>query len=233
MLEKRAYTRVLQGVLDIADTVFPVGTYGQSIDHLGRMHLYRDGMNFGHGVGFVVNCILSSKYSPMFPFRHGIGHFLGVHEGPQRIGTRYSPYEEPLADGMFLSDEPGFYKPGDFGIRIENDMEVVKTNKSVYDGEQFLRFNTITYVPYERSLIDVSLLTSAQYDAINQYHANVATILEPLLKGDQAALNALRARTAKLDPRSSTVTTKPSNNAFLHLSSPCIVLFMFIFELLS
>lgn len=156
-----------------------------------------------------------------------------MHEGPQRIGSRYSQYEEPLADGMFLSDEPGFYKPGDFGIRIENDMEVVKTNKSVYDGEQFLRFNTITYVPYERSLIDISLLTSAQYDAINQYHAKVATILEPLLKGDQAALNALRSRTAKLDPRSATPTTKPLNNTFLHISSPFLVFLMLIFQLSS
>ena len=156
-----------------------------------------------------------------------------MHEGPQRIGSRHSQYEEPLADGMFLSDEPGFYKPGDFGIRIENNMEVVKTNRSVYNGEQFLRFNTITYVPYERSLIDVSLLTSAQFDAINQYHAKVATILEPLLKGNQAALSALRSRTAKLDSRSATVTTKPLNNTFLHISSPFLISLMLIFQLLS
>lgn len=83
---------------------------------------------------------------------------MSVHEGPQRIGFPYSQYEEPLADGMFLSDEPGFYKPNDFGIRIENDMEVIMANQSIYDRTQFLRFNTITFVPYERSLIDHRML---------------------------------------------------------------------------
>jgi Xaa-Pro aminopeptidase len=133
---------------------------------------------------------------------------------------------------MFLSDEPGFYKPGDFGIRIENDMEVVMTNKSIYDNKQFLRFNTITFLPYERSLIDVSLLTSAQYNAINQYHVKIAEILEPLLKDDQAALNALRSRTAKLDPQPETTTTKPFNKTFINMSSPFLILFMFILNLL-
>ncbi|CAF4146273.1 unnamed protein product [Rotaria sp. Silwood2] len=192
-LEKRAYTRVLQGVLDIADAVFPTGTYGRSLDHLGRMHLYRDGMTFGHTVG------------------HGIGHFLSVHEGPQRIGSAYSEYEEALADGVFLSDEPGFYKPGDFGIRIEDDIEVVLANKSTYDNKQYLRFNTITLVPYERSLIDVTLLTNTQLNTINQYHEKVAEFLEPLLKDDEAALNALRSRTAKISLLSTTTSNPPSS----------------------
>jgi len=100
---------------------------------------------------------------------------------------------------MFLSDEPGFYKPGDFGIRIENDMEVVLANRSTYDNAQFLRFNTITFVPYERSLIDVTLLTNTQINAINQYHETVAKILEPLLVGDESALTALRSRTEYLN----------------------------------
>jgi Xaa-Pro aminopeptidase len=161
----------------------------------------------------------------LFFYSHGIGHFLSVHEGPQRIGARYSEYEEPLADGMFLSDEPGFYKAGDFGIRIENDMEVVMTNKSIYDNTQFLRFNTITFVPYERSLIDVSLLTTEHYNAINQYHAKVAEILEPLLKNDQAALKALRSRTAKLDPQSATTPSQPLNKAVISISSPILITF--------
>ncbi|CAF1494788.1 unnamed protein product [Adineta steineri] len=188
-LEKRAYTRVLQGVLDLAEAVFPTGTYGRSLDHLARMSLYRDGMTYGHGTG------------------HGIGHFLGVHEGPQNVAFGYSASEEALADGMFLSDEPGFYKADDFGIRIENDMEVVLTNISAYDSRQFLRFNTITIVPYERSLIDVTLLTKGQYDLINQYHEKVANILEPLLAGDESALQALRSRTARLEPQPTTPTT--------------------------
>ncbi|CAF3421847.1 unnamed protein product [Rotaria sp. Silwood1] len=214
-LEKRAYTRVLQGVLDIADAVFPAGTYGRSLDHLGRMHLYRDGMTFGHG------------YNEDKEDIHGIGHFLSVHEGPQRIASAYSEYEEALADGVFLSDEPGFYKPGDFGIRIEDDMEVILANRSTYDNTQYLRFNTITFVPYERSLIDVTLLTNAQLNTINQYHVKVAQILEPLLIGDDAALNALRTRTAKLDPLSTT-TSKPSNKAFISISSSSLITLILI-----
>ena len=139
-----------------------------------------------------------------FFFSHGIGHFLSVHEGPQRISFSYSEYEEPLADGVFISDEPGFYKPDDFGIRIENDIEVVLANKSTYDDIQFLRFDTVTLIPYERSLIDVALLTKDQLNAINQYHAKVAQILEPYLENDEAALNALRSRTATIDSQLST-----------------------------
>ncbi|CAF4030897.1 unnamed protein product [Rotaria sp. Silwood2] len=213
-LEKRAYTRVLQGVLAIANTIFPTGTYGRSLDHLGRMYLYRDGMTFGHGVG------------------HGIGHFLSVHEGPQSIAVEYNEYEEALAEGVFISDEPGFYKPGDFGIRIENDIEVVLTNKSTYNNRQFLRFNTITLVPYERSLIDVTLLTNAQLNAINQYHAKVARILEPLLKGDEAALKALRSRTKKIDPDPAATTSKLPNKAYINISSVSLIIFFLIVVLL-
>ena len=182
-------------------------------------------MTFGHGIGFVEFSRIDFFNFKLIFYSHGIGHFLAVHEGPQRIGPTYNPYEEPLADGMFLSDEPGFYKPDDFGIRIENDMEVVMTDKSVYDGTQFLRFNTITLVPYERSLIDISLLTTAQRNAIDQYHAQVSNILEPLLKDDQAALNALRSRTAKLGP-------EPVNRALISISSPVLIISMFILNFL-
>jgi Xaa-Pro aminopeptidase len=133
---------------------------------------------------------------------------------------------------MFLSDEPGFYKPDDFGIRIENDMEVIMTNKSNYDNTRFLCFNTITFIPYERSLIDVSLLTSAQYNAINQYHAKVADILEPLLKDDEAALKALRSRTKKLDPQLVPTISTLLNKGFISLSSPILIIFIFILNLL-
>ena len=226
-LEKRAYTRVLQGVLDVADAVFPSGVYGRSLDHLGRMHLFKDGMTFGHSVGWV--SLIAVIINPILSFslfsRHGIGHFLSVHEGPQRIGPGYSQYEEPLADGMFLSDEPGFYKAGDFGIRIENDMEVVLTNRSTYDSTQFLRFNTITIVPYERSLIDVSLLSEAHFNAINAYHAKVADLLEPLLIDDKAALSALRSRTAPLERQPKTVTTSsPISRAFTSTSASVLTL---------
>lgn len=161
-------------------------------------------------------------------YRHGIGHYLSVHEGPERIATSYSQYEEPLADGMFLSVEPGFYKAGDFGIRIENDMEVIMGNKSIYDDTQFLSFNTITLIPYERSLIDISLLTLAQHNAIDEYHARIAQILEPLLVDDKAALNALHSRTAKLNPNPS--PPPPFSTGFINLSSPFLMIFIFILK---
>ncbi|UJR11707.1 hypothetical protein I4U23_015888 [Adineta vaga] len=184
-LEKRAYTRVLQGVLDLGSAIFPTGTYGRSLDHLGRMSLYRDGMIYGHVTG------------------HGFGHYLRVAEGPQIIRLQYDEYEEPLADGMFVSNEPGFYKADAFGIRIENDVEIIMANKSTYDNTQYLRFDLITFLPYERSLIDVSLLTRGQMNIIDQYHSKVVNLLQPLLEGDQSALRALQSRTVKLN---STVT---------------------------
>lgn len=143
-----------------------------------------------------------------------------MHEGPLRIASAYSEYEEALADGMFLSDEPGFYKAGDFGIRIENDMEVVMTNKSAYDDKQFLRFETITLLPYELSLIDVSLLSDEHINSINAYHKKVADTLEPLLKGDEAALKALRARTEQI-----VAPLPPDSKALAALGSPLLIFF--------
>jgi Xaa-Pro aminopeptidase len=124
---------------------------------------------------------------------------------------------------MFLSDEPGYYKPNDFGIRIENDMEVVLANLSAYDTTQYLRFNTITFVPYERSLININLLTSEQISAIDQYHENVARILEPLLRDDESALIALRSRTAPLNP--------VRNKTLIVMGSPILITFVFVFFL--
>jgi Xaa-Pro aminopeptidase len=123
---------------------------------------------------------------------------------------------------MFLSDEPGFYKAGDFGIRIENDIEVIMANKSTYDNTQFLRFNTITLLPYERSLIDVDLLTHEQYNAINQYHIKVAQVLEPLLRDDELALRALRSRTANL-------TTPSGSKAPMTMKSSFILYIILVF----
>ena len=134
---------------------------------------------------------------------------------------------------MFLSDEPGFYKPGDFGIRIENDMEVVLANRSSYDSTQFLRFDTITIVPYERSLIEVSLLTDAHIEAINRYHQKVLGILEPLLSDNEPALNALRSRTEYLDPGSlSTTTEDPGSKAFIVISSPILITLILVLIML-
>lgn len=132
-----------------------------------------------------------------------------------------------MTEGVFLSDEPGFYQPNDFGIRIENDIEVVLAGTSADGLTQFLRFDTITLVPYERSLIDISLLAKAQITAINTYHAKIVQQLTPLLTGDAAALAALNSRTGLIIqetttpapgssssstiPTSTTTTTTPSN----------------------
>ncbi|CAF1039374.1 unnamed protein product, partial [Didymodactylos carnosus] len=104
--QKLAYTLVLQGSTDLADAVFPTGTYGRNIDILARRSLYKNFMDYGHGTG------------------HGIGHFLSVHEGPAGISMGYSARDVPLTDGMVFSDEPGFYLPEKFGIRLETDVIV-------------------------------------------------------------------------------------------------------------
>ena len=155
-----------------------------------------------------------------------------MHEGPQRIGSPYNQYEEPLADGMFLSDEPGYYKAGDFGIRIEDDMEVVLTNRSANDNVQFLRFDTITHVPYEQSLINVDLLSAAHYNSINKYHEKVAKLLEPLLKGDPAALRALRYRTTKLNKPKQMVSTVNIINQVANIGTITLLAFSTAFSFL-
>lgn len=130
-----------------------------------------------------------------------------MHEGPQRIGPAYNQYEEGLFDGVFLSDEPGYYKPGDFGIRIENDIEVVKANNASVGETQYLRFDTITLVPYELSLIDFSLLSKEEITEIDQYHDRIWQTLSPMIQNDSAALNALRKRTQAISSLTTTATT--------------------------
>ena len=144
-----------------------------------------------------------------------------MHEGPQRIGPSYSQYEEALAESVFLSDEPGYYKPGEFGIRIENDIEVVVAKNGSDDQGEFLRFETITLLPYERSLIDVKLLSRSQINNINEYHRRVLEVLEPKLVGDETALKALKTRTATLSTfvtESSTSTTSSTTTISSQIS---------------
>jgi len=174
--EKDAYTRVLLGNLDVERVTFPNdGTYsGADIDILARRHLWAVGLNYGHGTG------------------HGVGYFLNVHEGPHGI-SKFRTY--PLKEGMIVTNEPGYYKEGSFGIRIENIL-VVETRR---DGA-FLGFRNITNVPYERNLIDVKLLRKEDIEHINNYHQQVYENLEPFLKekNDQIALKWLKEKTQKL-----------------------------------
>jgi Xaa-Pro aminopeptidase len=152
------FTRVLKGMIGISTARFPKGTSGAQIDILARQHLWQVGLTYNHGTG------------------HGVGHFLSVHEGPTGISPRYSL---PLEVGMVLSNEPGFYLPSQYGIRIENLVAVVE---SAFSG--FLEFETLTLAPIERRLVEVALLLPAERDWLNAYHARVAREVAPRLEGE-------------------------------------------------
>ena len=168
---RRRNTQVLKGHIALATAVFPAGTRGSQLDILARQYLWADGVDYGHGTG------------------HGVGHALAVHEGPQRIAKPaggQAGTEEPLAAGMVLSNEPGYYKPGHFGIRIENLVIVV--DRPVAGAEQpMLGFETITFAPLDRTLIDLELLTGPEQRWVDAYHDQVRAVIGPQLAGDDAA----------------------------------------------
>ncbi len=165
---KDRFTRVLKGHIAIARAVFPENTAGSQLDAFARQFLWEAGVDYAHGTG------------------HGVGSFLMVHEGPQRIakaGGGQAGTDEPLQAGMFLSNEPGYYKAGHFGIRIENLVLVEPREIAGAEG-QYFGFETLTFVPIDRSLVDVSLLTPEEKAWWNDYHAQVRDILLPQLEGD-------------------------------------------------
>ncbi|MBX3565945.1 MAG: aminopeptidase P family protein [Sphingomonas sp.] len=166
---KDRFTRVLKGHIGIATAIFPVGTCGAQLDSFARAPLWEVGLDYGHGTG------------------HGVGSYLSVHEGPQRIAQPFYPGGqalEPLKAGMFLSNEPGYYKGGEYGIRIENLVLVVE--KPVPGAEQpMLGFETLTFAPIERTLILPKLLTQNELAWLNDYHSRVLQIVGPLLSGDE------------------------------------------------
>lgn len=163
------FTRVLKGHIAIATAVFPAGTTGGQIDAFARRPLWEVGCDYGHGTG------------------HGVGAYLSVHEGPQRIAAPNYPGggpAEPLRAGMFLSNEPGYYKAGEFGIRIENLVLVVE--KDIPGAESvMLGFETLTFCPIERSLIEPGLLTEDERRWLDAYHARVLEILGPQLSPEE------------------------------------------------
>ena len=163
------FTRVLKGHIAIATAVFPAGTTGGQIDAFARRPLWEVGCDYGHGTG------------------HGVGAYLSVHEGPQRIAAPNYPGggpAEPLRAGMFLSNEPGYYKAGEFGIRIENLVLVVE--KDIPGAEAvMLGFETLTFCPIERSLIEPGLLTEDERRWLDAYHARVLEILGPQLSPEE------------------------------------------------
>ncbi|XP_053678309.1 xaa-Pro aminopeptidase ApepP [Anopheles nili] len=163
--EIRAFTHVLKGQIALGTAVFPRKVKGQFLDTIARKALWDIGLDYGHGTG------------------HGIGHFLNVHEGPMGIGIRLMPNDPGLEENMFLSNEPGYYKDGQFGIRIEDIVQVVTANVGTnFDGRGALTFRTITMCPIQTRLIDASLLTDRERNHLNEYHATVRDTLGPLLR---------------------------------------------------
>lgn len=163
--QKRDYTLVLKGHIALACAKFPKGTCGVQLDILARQFLWQQGLSYGHGTG------------------HGVGHFLCVHEGPQNIRTDLNP--TPLEVGMLLSNEPGLYRAGEYGIRIENLVAVKECE--VTEFGQFLDFETLTLFPYDQKLIDWSIMTEAEIAWVNGYHKMVEERLLPLLSEEEGA----------------------------------------------
>jgi Xaa-Pro aminopeptidase len=159
------FTRVLKGHIALATARFPAGTTGAQLDPLARRALWQEGLDYDHGTG------------------HGVGSYLSVHEGPQRISK--APNAQPLVPGMIVSDEPGYYKAGAYGIRIENLVVVQKWDGSV-EGREMLCFETLTLAPIDRNLVDLALLDRGELDWLNAYHARVRAEITPLVDPETA-----------------------------------------------
>ncbi len=163
--EKAAFTRVLRGMIAMSRLRWPEGLAGRDIEAIGRVPLWAAGQDFNHGLG------------------HGVGAYLSVHEGPQRLSKMS---QVPLEPGMILSNEPGYYREGAFGIRIENLLVVQRAQIDGGDPERaFLDWMTLTFVPIDRRLIVAEMLTPAERDWLNAYHAQVAEKIAPRV-GDAA-----------------------------------------------
>lgn len=162
--EKHDYTLILKGHLALARAVFPKGTMGVQLDVLARGPLWNEGMTYLHATG------------------HGVGHFLGCHEGPQSIRMEANP--TPLELGMVTSNEPGIYKTGEYGIRTENLLLCVPACSNEEWGE-FYKFESLTLFPYDTTLMDMDMLSREEVKQINDYHAMVCERLRPLLSADE------------------------------------------------
>ena len=160
--QRRDFTYVLKGHIALATAKFPQGTGGMQLDTFARMALWQQGLNYGHGTG------------------HGIGHFLSVHEGPQSI--RPENYE-PLELGMVCSNEPGLYREGEYGIRIENIVIVVPAEETEFGA--FYQFETISLCPIDRRLIEPALLSREEKEWLNAYHRRVCDTLSPFLTANE------------------------------------------------
>ena len=158
---RACFTAVLKGHIALAMARFPQGTTGVQLDAVTRGPLWAAGLDYGHGTG------------------HGVGHVLQVHEGPANISKRGAV---PLRPGMFLSNEPGYYRTGEWGIRIENLVIV-----TAEDADGFSGMETVTLCPIDRRLIDPAALNPAECDWVNAYHARLCAALAPRLDADEQA----------------------------------------------
>jgi Xaa-Pro aminopeptidase len=160
---RERFTRVLKGHIAIARSVFPDGTTGAQLDSFARQYLWAAGLDFDHGTG------------------HGVGSYLSVHEGPARISKLGT---SPLRRGMILSNEPGYYRSGAYGIRIENLVLVIAAQHAAGGEKEINAFETLTLAPIDRRLIDPGLLTNEEQRWLDDYHARVAAALAPLVDAD-------------------------------------------------
>jgi len=169
---KRDYTYVLKGHIALARARFPRGTRGNQLDALAKQFMWEAGVTYGHGTG------------------HGVGHFLGCHEGPQNVRTDNNP--TPLEVGHIISDEPGIYRTGKWGIRTENLITVIpaKRTAEATTEDEWLAFETLTLCFYDTSLIEMSMMTEDEIDWLNAYHVRVYKEIAPLLNAEERAFLA-------------------------------------------
>ncbi|KAL2905618.1 Aminopeptidase P1 [Bienertia sinuspersici] len=162
--EKACYTGVLKGHIALDVARFPKGTNGHALDILARVPLWKNGLDYRHGTG------------------HGIGSYLNVHEGPHLISFRPQAQNVPLQSSMTVTDEPGYYEDGNFGIRLENVLIVNEANTKFNFGDRgYLEFEHITWAPYQHKLIDLNLLTPEEISWVNEYHSRCREILSPYM----------------------------------------------------
>jgi Xaa-Pro aminopeptidase len=160
---RERFTLVLKGMIGISMLRFPAGTRGSEIDAVARMALWKHGCDFAHGTG------------------HGVGSYLAVHEGPQRIARTGT---EKLLEGMILSNEPGYYKEGAYGIRIENLLLVTPAQQVAGGDLPMHGFETLTLAPIDKRLIRADLLTAEERQWLDAYHARVLAEIGPMLDGE-------------------------------------------------
>jgi Xaa-Pro aminopeptidase len=172
---KRDYTLVLKGTIALSRARFPRGTLSPMLDAIARAPLWEHGLDYGHGTG------------------HGVGYFLNVHEGPQSISKVIPDANMAMEPGMITSVEPGLYRPGRWGIRIENlVLNVAAASLAESEFGEFLEFETLTLCPIDTRCIDRALLRQDELDWLNAYHATVRARLAPLVGGDALAWLTLR-----------------------------------------